>query len=88
MALAERATEVLDGLPRDWTHARLELRVEEPEDLGRAGLILHGGTPVARRAELVLEFQRDDGPPIFVLSVKAGGTGLNLTAASHVVHLM
>ena len=45
MALAERATEILDGLPRDWTHARLELRVEEPEHLGRAGLILAPATP-------------------------------------------
>jgi hypothetical protein len=45
VALAERATEILDGLPRDWTHARLELRVEEPEDLGRASLILAPATP-------------------------------------------
>lgn len=45
MALAERSTEILDGLPRDWTHARLELRVEEPENLGRAGLILAPATP-------------------------------------------
>jgi non-specific serine/threonine protein kinase len=34
----------------------------------------------------VAAFQRDDGPPFFVLSLKAGGTGLNLTAASHVIH--
>ncbi len=53
---------------------------------GRPGLILHGGTPVARRAELVKEFQREDGPPFFVLSLKAAGTGLNLTAAGHVIH--
>jgi non-specific serine/threonine protein kinase len=53
---------------------------------GRSGLVLHGGTPVRRRKELVDEFQQDDGPPFFVLSLKAGGTGLNLTAASHVVH--
>jgi non-specific serine/threonine protein kinase len=53
---------------------------------GRRGLVLHGGTPVARRAALVADFQRDDGPPFFVLSLKAGGTGLNLTEASHVVH--
>ena len=53
---------------------------------GRAGLVLHGGTPVKRRKELVDRFQREDGPPFFVLSLKAGGTGLNLTAASHVVH--
>jgi len=45
VALAERATEILDGLPRDWKHARLELRVEEPEDLGRAGLMLAPATP-------------------------------------------
>jgi non-specific serine/threonine protein kinase len=53
---------------------------------GRPGLILHGGTPVKKRAELVKSFQTDDGPPFFVLSLKAAGTGLNLTAASHVVH--
>ncbi len=53
---------------------------------GRAGLVLHGGTPVGRRAALVREFQREDGPPFFVLSLKAGGTGLNLTEASHVIH--
>jgi non-specific serine/threonine protein kinase len=53
---------------------------------GRQGLVLHGGTPVARRRELVESFQRENGPPFFVLSVKAGGTGLNLTAASQVIH--
>ena len=53
---------------------------------GRAGLVLHGGTGVKRRQELVDRFQRDDGPPFFILSLKAGGTGLNLTAASHVIH--
>jgi non-specific serine/threonine protein kinase len=53
---------------------------------GRSGLVLHGGTPVAKRASLVKEFQREDGPPFFVLSLKAGGTGLNLTEASHVIH--
>jgi non-specific serine/threonine protein kinase len=53
---------------------------------GRPGLVLHGGTPVARRRALIEEFQRDDGPPFFVLSLKAGGTGLNLTAASQVIH--
>jgi non-specific serine/threonine protein kinase len=53
---------------------------------GQSGLILHGGTPVAKRRELVDSFQREEGPPFFVLSVKAGGTGLNLTAASHVIH--
>ncbi len=52
----------------------------------RPGLVLHGGTAVAQRRQLVESFQRDDGPPFFVLSLKAGGTGLNLTAASHVIH--
>ena len=50
------------------------------------GLMLHGGTPVAQRRRLVENFQREDGPPFFVLSLKAGGTGLNLTAASQVIH--
>lgn len=53
---------------------------------GRTGLILHGGVAVKKRKDLVKEFQSDDGPPFFVISLKAGGTGLNLTAASHVVH--
>lgn len=53
---------------------------------GRAGLVLHGGTPVAKRRELVRRFQEDERCPFFVLSLKAGGTGLNLTAASHVIH--
>ena len=53
---------------------------------GRPGLVLHGQTAVKRRKTLIDQFQRDDGPPFFVLSLKAGGTGLNLTAASHVIH--
>lgn len=53
---------------------------------GRSGLILHGGTAVKKRQSMVEQFQREDGPPFFILSLKAGGTGLNLTAASHVVH--
>lgn len=53
---------------------------------GRRGLILHGGTPIKKRQQMVESFQREDGPPFFVLSLKAGGTGLNLTAASHVIH--
>lgn len=53
---------------------------------GRKGLVLHGATPVARRRELVERFQNDELTPFFVLSLKAGGSGLNLTAASHVIH--
>jgi len=52
----------------------------------KPGLILHGGTAVAKRKQLVDAFQQEGGPPFFVLSLKAGGTGLNLTAASHVIH--
>lgn len=47
--------------------------------------LLHGGTPVARREELVRGFQNGD-VPVFLLSLKAAGTGLTLTRADHVVH--
>jgi non-specific serine/threonine protein kinase len=53
---------------------------------GQHGLVLHGGTGIKQRQELVNRFQGEQGPPFFVLSLKAGGTGLNLTAASHVIH--
>ena len=53
---------------------------------GRPGLVLHGGTPVKKRADLVRRFQEDEEVPYMVLSLKAGGTGLNLTAANHVFH--
>jgi SNF2 family DNA or RNA helicase len=48
--------------------------------------VLHGSTPVRARGGLVRRFQEDATVPFFVLSLKAGGAGLNLTAASHVVH--
>jgi SNF2 family DNA or RNA helicase len=48
---------------------------------------LHGGTSKKRRDELVTRFGSGDGPPLFLLSLRAGGTGLNLTAANHVIHL-
>ena len=53
---------------------------------GRPGLVLHGQTAVKRRKDLVQAFQGDEAVPFFVLSLKAGGAGLTLTAASHVVH--
>ena len=56
------------------------------EIFGCKGVVLTGKTPPARRGKLVKTFQQDSGPPFFVISVKAGGTGLNLTQASHVVH--
>jgi SNF2 family DNA or RNA helicase len=54
--------------------------------LDREVLYLHGGTPKKARDQLVARFQGDGGPALFLLSLKAGGTGLNLTAANHVVH--
>ncbi|MFC8619914.1 SNF2-related protein [Micromonospora purpureochromogenes] len=54
---------------------------------GREVLFLHGGVGKADRDAMVTRFQSPDGPAIFVLSLKAGGTGLTLTAANHVVHV-
>jgi SNF2 family DNA or RNA helicase len=56
------------------------------ETFGREVLFLHGGTSRKLRDSMVQRFQSADGPPIFLLSLKAGGTGLNLTAATHVFH--
>lgn len=53
---------------------------------GREGLALHGGTPVGKRKDIVARFQGDEYVPYLVLSLKAGGVGLNLTAANHVIH--
>ena len=50
------------------------------------GYVLHGGTRVSKRAEIVEAFQGEEYVPFIVLSLKAGGTGLNLTKASHVIH--
>ncbi len=89
--LAEIATELAErqAKPLIFTQFR-EITAPLAEFLagifGRAGLVLHGGTPIPQRRKMVESFQRDDGPPFFILSLKAGGTGLNLTAASHVIH--
>jgi non-specific serine/threonine protein kinase len=56
------------------------------EAFGRPGLVLSGETKIRERADLVRRFQEDETIPFFVLSLKAGGTGLNLTAATHVIH--
>jgi SNF2 family DNA or RNA helicase len=53
---------------------------------GRPGLVLHGETEVRQRQGLVRRFQEDEAVPFFVLSLRAGGTGLNLTSATHVIH--
>jgi SNF2 family DNA or RNA helicase len=56
-------------------------------DLDRDILFLHGGTTAKQREEMVNAFQKGDGAfPVFILSLKAGGLGLNLTAATHVFH--
>jgi len=63
------------------------LRRHLQETFGYEVLFLHGAVPRKRRDRMVQRFQADgDGPPIFILSLKAGGTGLNLTRANHVFH--
>jgi SNF2 family DNA or RNA helicase/intein/homing endonuclease len=59
----------------------LEARLDRPV------LWLHGGTTKRRRDELIRRFQEDSEPAVFLLSLKAAGTGLTLTAANHVVHV-
>ena len=56
------------------------------ELFGRRGFVLHGGTAVGRRSQMVDAFNRDPAVPYMVLSLKAGGVGLNLTGANHVIH--
>lgn len=56
------------------------------EVFGTPGLMLHGGTPIGERKQLVEQFQAPGGPRFFVLSLKAAGTGLTLTRARHVIH--
>ncbi|MEI6775346.1 MAG: SNF2-related protein, partial [Chloroflexales bacterium] len=62
------------------------LQAHLSERLSAEALFLHGGTPAKSRDGLVRRFQAPEGPPIFILSLKAGGVGLNLTRASHVFH--
>jgi SNF2 family DNA or RNA helicase len=65
-------------------------RMLQPHLAARLGcpvLFLHGGTPKRQRDALVETFTSLDEPALFLLSLKAGGTGLNLTAASHVIHV-
>jgi SNF2 family DNA or RNA helicase len=63
------------------------LRHHLQETLGREVLFLHGGTPKKQRDVMVQRFQEERrGAPLFILSLKAGGVGLNLTAANHVFH--
>ncbi|PWD44468.1 ATP-dependent helicase [Gordonia paraffinivorans] len=57
------------------------------EEFGTGIPLLHGGLGRAERDRMVAEFQSDDGPPVMLATLKAGGTGLNLTAANHVIHI-
>lgn len=52
----------------------------------KRGFVLHGGTSVKKRTQIVEQFNSDEYYPYMILSVKAAGTGLNLTAANHVIH--
>jgi non-specific serine/threonine protein kinase len=63
------------------------LRAHLAERFGREVAFLYGGVPKRARDEMVQRFEQTDGPPLFVLSLKAGGVGLNLTAANHVIHV-
>ncbi len=89
--LAEIATELAERQERVLVFTQFREIIDPLAEFladifGAPGLVLHGGTKVKARADLVDRFQRDDGPPFFILSLKAGGTGLTLTQASHVVH--
>ena len=89
--LTEMLEEIIDSGDRalvfsQFTEMGEILRRHLVETFGREVLFLHGGVPKRQRDAMVERFQSDAGPPIFLLSLKAGGTGLNLTRASHVFH--
>jgi SNF2 family DNA or RNA helicase len=89
--LEDLATEILASDDRaliftQYTSMAELLRQYLQDQLGRRVLYLHGGTPKGKRDEMVERFQSPDGPPLFLLSLRAGGTGLTLTAATHVIH--
>jgi SNF2 family DNA or RNA helicase len=91
--LTEMLEEVLEARERalvftQFTEMGELLKKHLQETFGREVLFLHGGTPRELRSRMVERFQaaEPDSPPVFLLSLKAGGTGLNLTAATHVFH--
>jgi SNF2 family DNA or RNA helicase len=91
--LAEMLEEVLDVGERALIFSQYAemggiLRRHLEATFGREVLFLHGGVPKGQRDRMVEQFQaaQTEGPHLFVLSLKAGGTGLNLTAANHVFH--
>lgn len=88
--------DILDSVLADGEKALLFTQFREFGDLiapylaerfGTPVPFLHGGVSKRGRDEMVTSFQGEGGPPIMLLSLKAGGTGLNLTSANHVVHL-
>jgi non-specific serine/threonine protein kinase len=89
--LEETLEEILDAGDRALVFTQFAefgqaLRAHLQERFGREVAFLHGSTSKQARDEMVARFQSDDGPPILLLYLKAGGTGLNLTAANHVIH--
>ncbi|WP_449289759.1 DEAD/DEAH box helicase [Nocardia rhizosphaerae] len=93
LALVE---DVLDAVLADGEKALLFTQFREfgelvlpylTERFGTSIPFLHGGVSKQRRDDMVTGFQGENGPPLMLLSLKAGGTGLNLTAANHVIHL-
>jgi SNF2 family DNA or RNA helicase len=62
------------------------LREQLGQRFGFEPLFLHGGVSLPERDRMVATWQSDAGPPVFLLSLRAGGTGLNLTRANHVFH--
>jgi SNF2 family DNA or RNA helicase len=92
----ERLTELLEEILAEGDRALIFTQFAEmgqmlanhlPQAAGASTQFLHGGTPAKVRDQMVRRFQEDEhAPSIFILSLKAGGTGLNLTRASHVFH--
>ena len=92
----ERLGELLEEILADGDRALIFTQFAEmgamladylPRVFGAATQFLHGGTSAKARDQMVQRFQEDEqAPPLFILSLKAGGTGLNLTRANHVFH--
>ncbi len=92
----ERLAELLEEILAEGDRALIFTQFAEMGELltnylhytmGTATQFLHGGTPAKTRDTMVKRFQEDEhAPPVFILSLKAGGTGLNLTRANHVFH--
>ncbi len=89
--LGEMLEELLEAGDRaliftQFTEMGAIIRNHLQETFGREVLFLHGGVTPKQRDRMVARFQGESGPRLFLLSLKAGGTGLNLTAANHVFH--